>query len=835
MKYITRGNSNPKGKPKIYFCSHPEDFNIYFDNISKEILSYQSCSIWYSDNDIDEHFWDNLRQMQLFVIPVTKKLLTTKNAALDMELQFAINNHIPVLPLMQERGLDALFNSKCGNIQFLSKFDNDDTSVRYENKLKSFLSSVLIGDELAEKIRNAFDAYIFLSYRKIDRAYAQKLMKLIHKNDFCRDIAIWYDEFLTPGENFNDAIKDALLKSDLFVLTVTPNLVKGNNYIITTEYPLAKNANKPIFPVELVSTDKNLIKEQFSEIPSIIDAQDENLLSIELLNTIKSLAIKKNDASPEHNYFIGLAYLSGIDVEVDFEKALNLITSSAESGLTIAIEKLADMYKKGIGVARSFKKTIFYQEKLIEIYKDAYYNDLSLDNLKKLTTTILDCGNMCREYGDSILSFKKRHMGMENGKSHAEWFDKAINHFYQCEDLIMCSSYKNELKPALSICFKDIGEIFTLEKKFESAIEYFQKGLLIAEAVASEKNTLISHLRVATGNRYLANVYLDIQNLDKAEIYYKKALKICDSLLENKGYTRVLFESSIIKYSLANLYSRTKRDDLALSTYKEALELCERYELNEGYIPSNFNSVNVCFMLAFYYIKIKDTSNTIYWFEKALNTQRKLIKQEESFKTLTTLCSILKNLSLNYRLICNYEKSNEFLFLELETNKKIHSITNNELDTMLNYAWSHMSIGDNLISLKSYDEAMSYFNNAIDIYKKISLENTHFLPKQNLAICYERLGEIFSLRHNYDSARKYYKYAIEIYEALAEGADAKSSFHYKLANCYAYLSRLLDDKNEKKQLLQKTVEIYAWLHKLFPHYDLYKRNYYMYKTYLKNL
>ena len=52
-------------------------------------------------------------------------------------------------------------------------------------------------------------------------------MRLIHKNEFCRDIAIWYDEFLTPGENFNDAIKEALQKSGLFVLTVTPNLVNG--------------------------------------------------------------------------------------------------------------------------------------------------------------------------------------------------------------------------------------------------------------------------------------------------------------------------------------------------------------------------------------------------------------------------------------------------------------------------------------------------------------------------------------------------------------------------------------------------------------------------------
>ena len=68
----------------------------------------------------------------------------------------------------------------------------------------------LVSDEMAEKVRAAFDAYIFLSYRKKDRKYANELMRLIHKNDFCRDIAIWYDEYLVPGEDFNNAITEAL-------------------------------------------------------------------------------------------------------------------------------------------------------------------------------------------------------------------------------------------------------------------------------------------------------------------------------------------------------------------------------------------------------------------------------------------------------------------------------------------------------------------------------------------------------------------------------------------------------------------------------------------------
>ena len=52
-------------------------------------------------------------------------------------------------------------------------------------------------------------------------------MKLIHQNPECRDIAIWYDEFLIPGESFKDNIDKMLQSSKLFTLLVTPSLLKA--------------------------------------------------------------------------------------------------------------------------------------------------------------------------------------------------------------------------------------------------------------------------------------------------------------------------------------------------------------------------------------------------------------------------------------------------------------------------------------------------------------------------------------------------------------------------------------------------------------------------------
>ncbi|MBQ8753289.1 MAG: hypothetical protein IJZ13_09320, partial [Clostridia bacterium] len=202
LAYKTRRNTSPQGKPRVYFCCHPADFPLYFDSVTEEILALQNCAIFYPAEgqvEYDAVLLQDLSQMQLFVMPVTQRLLTTKNPALNTAFPFAVSHHIPVLPLMQESGLDELCNEKCGDLQYLDKHAADATAIPYAEKLQKYLDNVLIGDELADKVRAAFDAYVFLSYRKKDRQYAQELMRLIHKNPFCRDIAIWYDEFLTPG------------------------------------------------------------------------------------------------------------------------------------------------------------------------------------------------------------------------------------------------------------------------------------------------------------------------------------------------------------------------------------------------------------------------------------------------------------------------------------------------------------------------------------------------------------------------------------------------------------------------------------------------------------
>lgn len=85
---------------------------------------------------------------------------------------------------------------------------------------------------------------------------------------------------MTPGEDFNDAIYEALNKSDLFALTVTPNLLEmpygKPNFVMDKEYPTAKESGKLLFTVEMLPTDSETLKKYYEEIPAPIKADNDN-------------------------------------------------------------------------------------------------------------------------------------------------------------------------------------------------------------------------------------------------------------------------------------------------------------------------------------------------------------------------------------------------------------------------------------------------------------------------------------------------------------------------------------------------------------------------------
>ncbi len=470
LKYISRGTGNPRGKARVYFSYHPADAGL-MDHICDMILKKQDCAIYYYDYaegepDTDELF-QLLEQMQLFVVPVTSAYLLEECNAYRNEFFYAFEKHIPILPLLQSGSAELIrvFGEKCSNIQYLDEYDDDMTAIPFEEKLKRYLDSVLIPNDLADNIRAAFDAYVFLSYRKKDREQANELMRLIHYDERLRKIAIWYDEYLVAGEPFDEAIRKALTDSDIFALLVTPSLLEKDNFVMREEFPMAREQGKDIIPLESIKTDRKLLEENYNGIPECVDAKDKNRISDEFIKRLKKIAISENE-DPVHDYLIGLAFLMGIDTEKNPEHALKLIRSAADKNLPEANKKLADIYYNGIGVERNIIETIKWQRCVVDIYKSKFEKSGSDDDAfdlweerNRLADRLMECFEIEeaeRAYKDNI-EMGEAITGLSGDDPHLEVSYGSIR--------LLAYSYGN-----IAVFLKEHGKISEAEDYYERSI-----------------------------------------------------------------------------------------------------------------------------------------------------------------------------------------------------------------------------------------------------------------------------------------------------------------------------------------------------------------------------
>jgi hypothetical protein len=367
IKVKTKNKCPAEGKSRVYFTCHPDDFNAYFQTICDDIFAIHDCAVYYTENmteiilQTDEEI--DLCHSHLLVVPVTDRLLSTPNRAMDVDIPYAMQQNIPVLPIVMETVNDDLYAmpDKFADLQYLSRREMDTTQIPYRKKLETYLSTVLISDELRQHVREAFDVHIFLSYRRKDRCYANEVMKQIRNLPDCEKIAVWFDEFLLPGTHVVDSIDAVLCNSKLFTLVVTPNLLEESNFVMLKEYPAAVRLKLPQLPVEMVKTDRKALEQKYPQISPLVKTSDPQFE--ECIKRVVNKHVSNKKTTAEYYYFLGLAYLAGINVEMNRAKGKKLIQSAAQAQLPEAMRQLHIMYDKGIGQVRDYQKALDWAKK----------------------------------------------------------------------------------------------------------------------------------------------------------------------------------------------------------------------------------------------------------------------------------------------------------------------------------------------------------------------------------------------------------------------------------------------------------------------------------------
>lgn len=779
MKYKTNFTAPLNDKPKIYYTAHPDDYDVWFEKITHDLFKLSECAVFYDPDpenpeDLENYEFD-LSQMNLIVIPVTYNFLTRPCRAFDDVFRISQAEHIPFLPVLTDPDQYDLFNAKCGNLQALCPFSKDPTEINYETKLKNYLDDLFLSSEQIQEIKNAFYNYIFLSYRKKDRAKAQKLMKVIHENDRCTDLAIWYDEFLSPGENFNDSIRNVLHKSALFAMAVTPSLVEEPNYVRSIEYPEACRANKAILPVMAEETEMNLIRKAFPTLSTVFSMD-----AGQLKDPLSIAARESVNHDPRHNYLIGLAYLNGIDVEIDPKRGIHLIEKAAHQDFLPAIEEMITICHKGKGRKSSLSDALCWAEK----------------------AAALDPG---------ANSFYR--IGMLSEENHQ--LSTAKDYYLKVLSIILPQLPELRTPESMldisTMCL-NLGNLCIKQKHFPEALKYYEYALQIDQSLAEQSEQTIFLRRLGTTCSKIGRVFMLQNNFSKAYDYYSRALEIYQNERNQFDTPAASRNMAVIFEHLSSLFCSQNNFSEALNYSRKSLEILENLHTQSETPQSQRDLAIVCIKTGDIFRLQNDLSKASAYYQRALDLSRKAVQYDESPDSLI-------NLGLSFQWIGDiYQKENKISIAydqylnALEVFQGLNQ-QHETPDTLRNLAISFVRVAD-IFSIQNHPEkAEHYYQNALQLYQKLNEQAETAESLYDLAFIYRKSGEVCELQDRPDDARDYFMKAAQTDQKLTQISESSENLR-NLAADYSWIGDIFQKQNHQSEALDYYQMSYDIFYKL---------------------
>ena len=549
LKYITRDNLSPNGKEKVFLSFCFEDYDTVFEKITSDIFSIADVAIYYLANEkgdsdqgiqvkLDDELIEDLQKMRLFIFAVTERSFIN-----DQSPQLFVLKNIaskkPYIPIMLDQDLLDEFGKVFGDIQFLDPYGfykKGDNEIPYLDRLGKRFREILVNEEEYRQMQKAFRARCFISYRKVDRTEAQALIRLIHEEPECQDIAVWYDEYLTPGEDFNHEIQEQMELSDIIVLNVTQNLLEINNgkknYVMELEYPNAKKSGKPVISVEMDKTDLETLRKDYANIDDCLIPLDKNkMVRTELLKVIDLLQQQLKDKygasidETEKKYYIGLAYLSGRNAEVDPDRAEGYMLDAAENGLIAAMKRLSYAYKNGEIREVQLNESVKWMYEALKIEADHLLQDM--DNVSYFET-------FCRDAKDFLDA--SDDIGEDDSENRAE---KTFDMIYQVCRRIMEHVCDNE---SYYDMVADFALTLLIRKKKKSEYEELME-MIDAHAKEHGRNAICKAIRYRADaaitwwdkklvSRPIKDFYEGFVDEDNSDVDCNELLKTIASLIK---------------------------------------------------------------------------------------------------------------------------------------------------------------------------------------------------------------------------------------------------------------------------------------------------------------
>ena len=108
----------------------------------------------------------------------------------------------------------------------------------------------IVREELPEPFESytGSDPYIFVSYARLDKSFVYNTLQIFHD----AKVNVWYDEGIPPSTEWVEEIAQAIKKSSLFVLFMSPQAVSSR--FVRNEINYAVSLDKNILTIYLEET-----------------------------------------------------------------------------------------------------------------------------------------------------------------------------------------------------------------------------------------------------------------------------------------------------------------------------------------------------------------------------------------------------------------------------------------------------------------------------------------------------------------------------------------------------------------------------------------------------
>lgn len=527
-----------------------------------------------------------------------------------------------------------------------------------------------------------------------------------------------------------------------------------------------------ILPAELIETDKNELALKYENIPECIKAEDQPTLSAALLKALKNIALRENDNDPQHNFFIGLAYLSGIDVEKDSDKALELITSAAEAGLAEAMEKLISIYRNGEIAQRDYIIATEWQKKLVNTRKSIYEKEHTEDAANNYLQSLENAANYLYElrYYDFVAIMNKYSPNTDCSNSTSEYYH-----------------------------IIDAKKIYT--EMFSAGTEIYNKfkkswGL---------KWLVSSLIGIGCMNQHL-------KNSEASEVYYLRALEISKklNLQENTPETMYIVYTCHIKLGdLGDIYQRCNdRWELAKKHYLQAINIYEHNAKEIYFEKAIYSAEHVYHSLGLGYQNNDDPINAEKYYSKAAELSKILSDQNDNHDAKYHLWDILMTLG-DICVSNNHLEKAKIAYIDaLSLMIDISDSKNSTLKyTSLPTNYEKLC---NVYKMQGlYTEAKIYCIKYLELKENYTNIDKTAEAKHELAKNYRDFGKYAYIYKDLDYANECYNKSLKITEEIAEKTNTNEAYD-ELAKTYFDIG-LSAPHEQQEKYLNKAIEIWTFL------------------------